>query len=109
MILGVDALTATGGVLTACAAVLAAYAAVRAKKTDDRSADREETQQALEAQSALLDRYERRIEHLETRNTVLHEKVNDVAAKQIQTENDHRACQSRLAAAEARLAALGGA
>ena len=57
--------TLLGVLATLIASVTGGYAAIAARRTEKRTATREETQQALDAQGELLDRYEKRIESLE--------------------------------------------
>jgi hypothetical protein len=95
-----------GGTLTAIAAVLGAYAAIKARSTEARTATREETQQALDAQDRLLDRYEAKIIELERRV----DRCEVVADRALAGRNEarlmHRECERRLKIAEARIAEL---
>ncbi len=107
-VLAFDALTALGAVATSLATLAGGWAVLQARRTEKRSADRQETQQALDAQSSLLDRYEKRITHLEARNSDLHGRINDVLAKFAVVSEGEKACKQRLAIAEARISELGG-
>lgn len=93
---GLDATQSFAAVLTVVAAVLGSYAAVVARRTEGRSATREETQQALEAQDNLLDRYERRIGVLEARCEVQDKKIEDALARAMTGEQAHRECERKL-------------
>lgn len=97
-----------GAVATAFGSFMGGWAALRARATEKKSASREETQQALDAQTALLDRYEKRIAYLEGQNEKLHAKVNDVLARNAMQSEAHKDCERRLALAEARISELGG-
>lgn len=119
MLLDVD-LPAVGGVATALAALLASYAVIQSRRTERSSANQEATQQAFDLQGKMLDRVQTENEKLRARVEELHGKVNTILAKQAVDAAAHRAqlqaitdqhhtCEQRLAAAEERLAALGGA
>ena len=104
-----------GGVLTAIAALLGGYAALKARSIDDKTATREETQQALNAQSALLDRYEKRIAQLETQVAGIRQTADDAVAARNEMKLIHEECDrslnqtlSRLKRAEARILELEG-
>lgn len=97
-----------GGISTALAAVLGAYATIKARHTETQSADREETQQALDAQSALLNRYEQRIDKLESKVADVEAKAEDAITAKGEFQIMHKDCERRLAIAEARIAELGG-
>lgn len=110
-----DWLPWVGGTLTAIAALLSGYAAVKARKTDDRAATREETQQALDAQSNLLTRYERRIDAqdkeiatLRERIAIVEAKAEDAIAARNEVAAKHTECERRLAALEASINPAGG-
>lgn len=96
-----EALTTFGAVASALALFIGGYAGLQARKTESRSADREETQQALVAQQDLLNRYERRIDKLEADLVLVQGHHADCES----TLDDHRI---RLRHAEARIAELGG-
>lgn len=117
-----DTLTLVGGILTGIAALLGGYAALKARQVEGRTATREETQQALNAQSELLNRYETRIEDQETLISSLRTKIDRALELQIKMAKAHQQCEasleveqnarkqleSRLRIAEARIAELGG-
>lgn len=97
-----------GGISTAIAAVLGAYATIKARHTETQSADREETQQALDAQAALLNRYETRIEKLEQKVDTVEHRADDAIAAKGEFQLMHQDCERRLRLAEARIAEMGG-
>lgn len=103
-----DWLPLVGGVSTALAAILGAYAALKARRTEGRAADREETQQVLNAQATLLDRYEKRIDKLERKVHSLERKAEDLLVARDEVTAMHRDCTQRLRIAEARILELGG-
>lgn len=96
MILALDATQSFAAVMTAVAAVLGSYAAVVAKRTEGRSATREEIQQALDAQTGLLDRYERRIKTLEDRSARQDTMIEDALGRAMNAEQAHRDCEKKL-------------
>jgi septal ring factor EnvC (AmiA/AmiB activator) len=91
--------------LGALAALLSAggtwYAVQASRRTEKRSATREETQQALDAQDKLLDRYEKRIEKLE-------DSVKTAVAEAAEAKSHNQSCERRLALIEHMLVDLGG-
>jgi uncharacterized membrane protein YccC len=114
-----DVLPYVGAILTGISALLGSYATIIARRSKTKTASREETQLALDALSSVLDRYEKdnrrlridydaRIDALETKVEVVEKKAEDAVAARNETALEHRDCQRRLAAAEHRLAMLGG-
>lgn len=92
-----------GGFFAGVSALLGTYATVVSRRTEDKTATREETETALKAQDALLNRYEKRIDDLEKRQETLEEKVVSAEKKAedaIAARNDeieaHRRCEERL-------------
>lgn len=122
LIFGFERLITVGGFLGAVSSLMGAYAVIQSRRTEQRSATREETQQALDAQNVLLDRYEKRIEHLETRNNALHGQVNKALGQLAIAKETHKECEknlkitkkehadlaTRLHIAEQKIAELGG-
>jgi septal ring factor EnvC (AmiA/AmiB activator) len=103
------------GVLTSLAALLGAYAALKARSIDAKTATRKETQQALDAQSVLLDRYESRIATLEDHVETIEKTAEDAIAARNEMRRMHKECErslqatfDRLMLAEARISELGG-
>lgn len=97
-----------GVILTGISTLLGVYATVLSRHTEEKTVTREETEQALKAQDALLNRYEERIEKLETRQTVLEQDLEKVrgernkALAELATEKDaHVRCEERLDEANA--------
>lgn len=86
--------TLLGVIATLIATATGGYAAIQSHRTERRSATRHETQQALDAQSELLDRYEKRIEVLET-------SIETALAR-------HAKCEARLMILERQVVELGG-
>lgn len=74
--------TVLGVLATLIASLTGGYAAIASRRTEKRAATRQETQQALDAQTELLDRYEKRIGGLE-------EQVERTLAR-------HMECEARL-------------
>lgn len=85
-----------GGLATILSGIAGTYAVIMARRTEARSATREETQQALEAQSGLLDRYEKRIESLESKVQSLEKTADDALGRAMSAESAHRDCEQRL-------------
>ena len=86
--------TLLGAIAAVVSAVGIVYTTWSSRRTERRSATREETQQALTAQTQLLDRYEARIERLE-------DSVKTSLAREA-------LCERRLAHAEDQIVMLGG-
>jgi hypothetical protein len=110
-----DALPWLGGILTAAAALLGAYAALKAKRIDDKTATRAETQQALDAQGLLLNRYEKRIGILEKQVDAIQDIADGAIAARNEMRLIHKECDrslrhtmERLKIAEAKISELGG-
>lgn len=108
-------LSVLGGTFTALAAVVASYAALKARQVDQKTQTRQETQQALDAQSALLNRYEKRIGWLETEYHKIQVTAEDALAARNEMIHAHQRCESDLAAvsdrlriAETRIMEIGG-
>lgn len=97
-----------GGFITALAALLGAYAALKAKRIDNRNVTRQETQQSLNAQNVLLDRYEKRITTLEEKVELSSTKLESAMAAREEAIAAHQECESKLAAIEARITEMGG-
>lgn len=92
-------LTILGGIATLIAGLAGTYAVIVARRTEQKTASREELDSALTAQGHLLDRYERRIADLET-------KTEDAMAERNEIKLAHIDCQRRLEAAEEKLERL---
>lgn len=102
----VDGTQAFAAVMTALALVLGAYATVISRRTERGTATREETQQLIDQQNVMLERDERRIAALETKNADLENRVEDALSRAISAESRassaeraHRDCEQRLEAA----------
>jgi hypothetical protein len=105
-----DVLTILGALATAIAGVGGTYAVIQARRTESKSASREETELALKAQNDLLDRYEVRIEMLEGKVTRMETIAEDAVAARNQAvlaledmSLKHKDCEERLSALEERL------
>lgn len=86
--------TLLGALFTGVATLLGAYAVLQSRRTESRTATKDETQQALNAQTALLDRQEIRIAKLET-------DLETALAR-------HSQCERRLLVLERQIVGLGG-
>ena len=93
--------TLLGGITALLSACATWYAVAASRRTEKRTATREETQQALDAQDKLLDRYEKRIEKLE-------DSVKSAVADAAMAKTHNASCEHRLALIEHMLVDLGG-
>lgn len=103
MFLAADPAYLVGGFFAGLSTLLGVYATVLSRRTEDKTATREETETALKAQDQLLNRYEKRIEGLEQRQEILEAKVvtaeqkaEDAIAARNEEAEAHRRCEERL-------------
>jgi hypothetical protein len=119
-------LIAIGGLFTAVSAVMGSYALIQARRTERRSATKEETAQAFELQQKSMENVEKDNVRLRERSDQLHDQFADLALKIHDVEYKHRKCErsleeqsarhqtemdnlfTRLRHAEAKISELGG-
>lgn len=108
----IDPVAAISAVMAGIAAILGSWAVVQSRKTEGRSLAREETQQAIDAQTGLLNRYEtaiadrdKKIEALEAKVDALEARVEDALGARAAAESGKRDCEIRCDALEARVIA----
>lgn len=90
---------AIASLVTAIGLALGSYAAVKARRTEARSATREEIQQAL-------DTYEKLLSRVDSTNTRLEASVETLTGRAAVAEARHRRCEEELDTVLARLDAL---
>lgn len=105
---GSEFFTNLGLLATAIGTVFGSWALIQAKRTDRKSATREEVQQAFDLQGEMLDRFQ-------ADNAGLRDRVNELIGSVHTLTDLHRQCEMdrldterRLHLAEARIAELGG-
>lgn len=130
MLLGIiDFGVLLGGTGTLLAAVVGALALLQSRRTEHKTATREEVQQAFDLQDKAMKEIEEsnnrltlEIERVRGRNDAMHESLNGAYAKMAELSAEHRQCRTDLATlgerldttqnalhiAEARIAELGG-
>lgn len=108
-------LIAAGGLLTAIASVMGSWALILARRNENRSATKDETQQAFDLQQISMANMERDNARLRERQGELHDTVNRVVEKLGEVTTMHIRCEEqldevlrRLRNAEARIHELGG-
>lgn len=101
-------LTNLGLLATAAGSLVASWALIQAKRTERKSATRQEVQQAFDMQGEILDRYKED-------NVVLRDRVSELIGSVHTLTDLHRQCEAdrldterRLHIAEAKIAELGG-
>jgi chromosome segregation ATPase len=99
----VDPLAAFTGATAAITAFLGTYALVLSRRTENKTASREEINTVLTAQSGLLDRYEGRIKEceVEIRNNEAERTALRHAMRNV--EQSHEDCTRRLVKAEVQI------
>jgi chromosome segregation ATPase len=109
----VDSATLLGTVSLAVASLAGAYAAVQGRRTESRSANREEVEQAFEMQGKMLENYRSDNDRLREKQQEMHDTVNRTLGKLGAVTVLHQECErnleslsARLSAAERRLAEL---
>lgn len=73
--------TVVEGLFAGLAAILGAYATILSRRVDQKTSSREDTQQIIDSQNDLLDRYEINNKALESRIVTLEKKVEDLIAE----------------------------
>lgn len=108
-------LLAASGILTAIASVMASWALILARRNENRSATKDETQQAFDLQQIAMANIERDNHRLRERTDELHNTVNRVVGKLGEVTTQHARCEdqldtvlTRLRQAEARIHELEG-
>lgn len=108
-------LTAIGAILTAIATVMGAFALVLSRRTEHKSATKEETQQAFDLQQVAMKNVLEDNIRLRARQDDLHKSMNSVLGKLGEMTAKHETCDrnlkatnDRLKIAEARILELGG-
>lgn len=122
MLLAADTLNLIGTIFGGVASIMGGYALIKARRTEDKSATREDMRLALETRDKLLDRYEsrslsqdQRITNLETENQRIRAefdkamvKADNAEAHQLACEEELRAVRKDLHTAQVKIEALGG-
>lgn len=115
LLAGIDPLAAFGSLAGSVAAVIGAYALLQARRTEDKTATREEVGQAFDLQDKAMQHIVEENDRLRVRDKDLHDRVNTMAGKLGEMTTKHRQCEatledltSRLRIAESKIAELGG-
>lgn len=115
MILAVDLSTLLGTLSLVVASLAGAYAGIQGRRTEHRSANREEVEQAFQFQGEMLENYRKDNQRLQEKTQEMHDTVNRTLGKLGEVTARHQECErnlmdlsSRLSMAEARISELGG-